>query len=217
MLENIKAAIFDMDGTLIDSMWVWGKIDMEYLTNRGISLPSDLREKIEHLGFLDVAKYFKERFQLPHTIDEITAEWSKMAYTEYEKNVKLKPGAADFLKMLKDKGIKIGLATSNSMELLEVVLKKNNIYDYFDNITTTDEVSRGKDFPDVYLLCAKRLGIEPSDCVVFEDILPAVRGAKAAGMKVVAVYDEYSAPQRDEILNLADSFIEHYDELRQAI
>lgn len=101
--------------------------------------------------------------------------------------------------------------------LLEVALKNNNIYNYFDCITTTSEVNRGKNFPDVYLLSAKKLEVEPEQCIVFEDILPAVIGAKSAGMKVVGVHDLYSESQKDDIMNKADLYIVEYDELTKAV
>lgn len=217
MLKNIKGAIFDMDGTLIDSMWVWSKIDEEYLNKRNISLPNNLKQDIEHMGFAEVAQYFKDRFNISDTIEEIQKEWSNMAFHQYAHNVSLKPGAKEFLSLLKSKGIKIALATSNSKPLIEIALKNNDIYHFFDSITTTDEVSRGKDFPDVYLLAAERLILEPSECVVFEDILPAVKGAKAAGMIVIGVHDPYSEYQKEAIVSFADMYICKYDELTKVV
>lgn len=217
LTSNIKAAIFDMDGTIIDSMWVWDVIDVNFLGRRNIELPSDLRVAIEHLSFLEVAEYFKSRFNLPDSLEEIMNEWNDMAYNEYKHNVDLKPGAKDYLLELKDLGIKLGLATSNCKLLIETVLKKHEVYNLFDVITTTDEVERGKNFPDVYLLTADRLKVNPENCVVFEDILPAVRGAKAAGMKVVAVHDEYSDYQKEHIMKEADKYILEYSELTKAV
>lgn len=213
MLTNIKAAIFDLDGTLIDSMWVWGKIDEDYFGNRSMDLPINLKSQIEHLSFDDTAAYFKSNFGILDTIEEIKKEWLDIAYVEYLNNVKLKPGVIEFLTLLKSLNIKIGLATSNSKPLLEAVLEANGIYHYFDSITLTDEVSRGKNFPDVYLLAAKRLGTKPEECIVFEDILPAVKGAKAAGMRVVGVYDDFSKEQREDIIIHADKYIIEYHEL----
>jgi HAD superfamily hydrolase (TIGR01509 family) len=215
MLNNIKAAIFDLDGTLVDSMWVWGKVDEDFLNNRGIEVPEDLRENIEHLGYKETARYFKERFNLTENIEEIVDEWNNMAFEEYAKNINLKSGAKEYLASLKAKGIKIALATSNSNMLLEASLRKNNILQYFDSITTTNEVERGKNFPDVYLLAAKKLGVSPSECIVFEDILPAVMGAKSAGMKVVGVHDIFSEHQKEDIIKIADYFISKYDELAE--
>ncbi|PRR78402.1 2-deoxyglucose-6-phosphate phosphatase [Clostridium liquoris] len=217
MFKDIKAAIFDMDGTLIDSMWVWKTVDIEYLMKRNITPPDDLRENIEHLSFSETAKYFKERFNLNESIEAIIAEWNDIALKEYTNNVKLKPGAKEFLTLLKSNEIKIGLATSNCDMLLEVALKNNNIYDYFDCITTTNEVNRGKNFPDVYLLCAEKLEVAPTKCIVFEDILPAVIGAKAAGMKVIGVHDLYSENQKEDIMRLADLYIFQYNELTKAV
>lgn len=213
MLRDIKGAIFDMDGTLIDSMWVWDKIDVDFLKKRNIELPSDLRENIEHLSFDDTAEYFKKRFNLKDSADEIKNEWNNMAYYEYAHNVPLKPYAKEYLSMLKSHGIKIGLATSNSILLLETVLKKHNIYKFFDNITTTNETGKSKNFPDVYLLSAKKLNIVPCSCIVFEDILPAIIAAKAAGMKVVGVFDSYSEPHWSQIMRISDLSIKSYYEL----
>jgi haloacid dehalogenase superfamily, subfamily IA, variant 3 with third motif having DD or ED len=217
MLKNVKGAIFDMDGTLIDSMWVWSKIDEEYLEKRNIDLPENLKEEIEHMSFSEVALYFKNRFNLPDTIEEIQDEWNNMAVHHYANDVKLKPGAREFLSLLKSKGIKLGLATSNCKLLIEIALKKNDIYDFFDSITTTDEVTRGKDFPDIYLLAAKRLSLKPEECVVFEDILPAVKGAKSANMLVIGVHDLYSEYQKQDIINYADMYISKYTELTKAV
>ena len=217
MLTDIKAAIFDLDGTLIDSMWVWGKKDEDYFKNRNMNLPSNLKNQIEHLSFDETAVYFKNNFNISDTIDEIKKEWIDFAYVEYLNNVKLKPGVVEFLSLLKTMKIKIGLATSNSKSLLEAALKSNDIYHYFDSITLTDEVSRGKNFPDVYLLAAQKLGVKPDECIVFEDILPAIKGAKAAGMKVVGVYDDSAKDQRDDIISHADMYIIEYNELTTAI
>lgn len=213
MLTNIKAAIFDLDGTLVDSMWIWEKIDINYLKKRNIELPEDLRQCIEHLSFLETAKYFKDRFNLPENVEVIAAEWNHMALEEYSNTVKLKKGAKEFLTLLKTKGLKIALATSNSAPLLEAALKANGIFELFDIICRTDEVNRGKNFPDVYLLASERLGVSPDNCIVFEDLVPAVMGAKSAGMKVVAVHDLYSECQREKLEELADHYILNYEDL----
>lgn len=213
MLKDIKGAIFDLDGTLVDSTWVWKQIDNDYLKSKGYTVPDNLHSEISHLSFTQVAGYFKEKFNLSDSIDDILNDWHNMAYNHYSQNVKLKDGVKEFLDDLKKKNIKIALATSNSRPLLEVCLKNNNIYDYFDSITTTDEVSRGKNFPDVYLLAASKINVNPNECVVFEDIPAAIKGAKLADMKVVAVYDEYSTTEKQELINISDKYIHSYKEL----
>lgn len=217
MIKNIKAAIFDMDGTIVDSMWVWDEIDFEYLAKHNAVATPTLKHDIAHLSFDEVALYFKNAFNLPYTTAEIQQHWNEMAYDKYCNKVKLKPGIRSFLELLKARGIKIALATSNNTLLLEACLKANGIYDYFDVITLTSEVSRGKDFPDVYLLTAEKLQVNPCDCIVFEDILPAIKGAKSAGMTVVGVYDEYSKLHHEEIKIHADNFIVEYDEIETAV
>lgn len=217
MLNNIKAAIFDMDGTIVDSMWVWDDIDYEYLRKHGLAVPNTLKDDIAHLNFHQVALYFKNTFCLPYEPDEIEEHWNEMALEAYKTKVKLKPGVLEFLEELRRKNIKIALATSNNTLLLEACLKANNIYDFFESITLTSEVSRGKDFPDVYLLSADKLSVRPEDCIVFEDLLPAIQGAKKAGMKVIGVYDEYSKEQHNSMKAEADKFIESYCDLLSAI
>lgn len=213
MLTNIKAVIFDLDGTLVDSMWVWSQIDVDYLNLKGYDMPDDLRNDIVHLSFSQTAVYFKQRFNLRDSIKQILEDWHNMAFNHYANNVKLKSGVRDFLNYLKSCNIKIALATSNSFPLLKACLENNEIYNYFDSITTTDEVHNGKNCPDVYLLAANKLGVNPENCLVFEDILPAIQGAKAANMKVIAVRDEECLDSKDDLLKYADKYINSFVEL----
>lgn len=212
-MNNIKAAIFDLDGTLVDSMWVWEQIDIDYLSEHGHAVPKNLSDEITHLSFTQTAEYFKNRFLLEDTIENIITTWNTMAYYHYLNNVKLKPGVLEYLIHLKERGIKIALATSNSPTLLEATLKSNKIYHLFDCITTTDEVKRNKNYPDIYLLSAEKLNVAPKECIVFEDIIAAVNGAKLAKMKVVAVYDKYSEHQKDTLQSTADKYIYDYFDL----
>lgn len=212
-MENFKAVIFDLDGTLIDSMGVWAKIDEEYLSSFGHVVPENLQEEITHLTLSETANYFKLKFNIKDEVSAIIAKWHEMALSHYSNNIKLKDSVVDFLNLLKEKNIKIALATSNSIPLLESTLKNNNIYHYFDAITTTEEVNKSKDNPDIYLLSAKKLNVQPKDCLVFEDIVQAVKGAKKAGMTVYAIYDKSSESQKDELTKLADKYILGFNEL----
>ena len=212
-MNNIKAAIFDLDGTLVDSMWVWEQIDIDFLKSKGYTPPKDLKDDITHLTFNQTAEYFKNRFNLSDSIDEITDTWHNMAYSFYSSKVKLKPGVISFLNKLKSLDIKIGLATSNSIALLEATLKNNGIYHLFDAITVTEEVKKSKENPDVYLLCANKLNVPPENCIVFEDIIAAVKGAKLAGMKVIGVYDKASEDQEELLSKACDKYIYDYNEL----
>lgn len=213
MFSNIKAAIFDLDGTLVDSMGLWSDIDKNYLKKFNHSVPEGLQDDICHLNFQETAAYFKNRFNIPDSLDTIMADWHTMAHDAYCTSIKLKKGVKEFLQYLKDSDIKIALATSNSNDLLEAVLKANDIYSYFDAVTTTAEVQRNKEFPDVYLLAAQKLSVAPENCMVFEDLITAIKGAKKGNMKVVGVYDEWNEDQWSLIKEVSDYAIKDYNEL----
>lgn len=214
MLKNKKAVIFDLDGTLIDSMWMWRDIDIEYLGRFGIPLPETLQRDISGMSFSETAVYFKETFAIPDSLDEIKKTWNEMAFYKYTHEVPLKPGALEFLKRLKERGIRTGIATSNSKELVDAVIESLNISRYLDEIHTSCEVEKGKPAPDIYLLVAESLGVKPEECLVFEDIPEGLLAGKRAGMKVCAVEDDFSMAMTDEKKELADYYICHYDEVK---
>lgn len=213
MLENKEAVIFDLDGTLVDSMAVWGDIDIEYLGGMGHTVPKDLQPAIEGMGFTEVAVYFKERFQIPDSIEAIKQTWQNMAMDKYRYEVSLKPGITKFLELLKKRSIPMAVASSNHIELIKATLESHGILDYFQCIITACDVKKGKPAPDVYLAAAARLGVEPSKCLVFEDIIPGIMAGKNAGMCTCAVEDSYSVHQREEKRRLADYYIDSYEEI----
>ncbi|MCH5269905.1 MAG: HAD family phosphatase [Lachnospiraceae bacterium] len=212
-LQEFKGILFDLDGTLVDSMWMWRQIDIEYLGRFGISLPEKLQEEIEGMSFSETAVYFKKRFSLPDSIETIKADWNAMTAYKYRHEVFFKEGVQDFLKVCKNQNMKLGVATSNSRELVEIAAQALSLYDYMDCIMTACEVEKGKPSPDIYLAVAAKLQIPPSECLVFEDILPGIEAGKAAGMKVCAVADAYSEDVRERKAAMADYFIDTYLEL----
>lgn len=210
MLNNIEAVIFDLDGTLVDSMWMWREIDVEYLSKFGIEVPNDLQQAVEGMSFSETAQYFKDRFNLPDPIEVIKAQWNQMAWDKYGNEVALKKGVIEFLEELRRSGIKTGIATSNSKELVEHVLKSLNITQYFDSVRTSCEAKKGKPAPDIYLLVAKDLQVDPKDCLVFEDLALGIMAGKSAGMRVCTVFDPYSEDDIDRKRELADYYIDTY-------
>jgi HAD superfamily hydrolase (TIGR01509 family) len=213
MLENIDAVIFDLDGTLIDSMWMWESIDVEYLSRFGIEMPCDLQRQIEGMSFSETAVYFKERFQLSDSLDQIKDCWNKMAWDKYYYEVYLKDGVNDFLNYLKNQSVSAGIATSNSRQLVDLIISKHQLKDYFISIRTSCEVAKGKPSPDIYLRVAQDLQVQPGRCLVFEDVIQGIIAGKNAGMKVCAVYDEFSEKDRKEKIKLADYYVNSFHEV----
>ena len=208
-MEEIKykGAIFDLDGTLIDSMGIWRQIDEDFLGKRGFEVPSDYLDAITSKGFEAAADYTIERFGFSETREEILREWYDMAIYAYSNTVPLKKGAKEYLEMLKQQNIKMAVATASDRQLVIPALTNNGILNMFDNITTIQEVTRGKGFPDVYDKAATKMGVNPKECIVFEDILAGINGARMGGYRAVAIYDEHSVDSVDEIKELADVYI----------
>ncbi|MCI8357805.1 MAG: pseudouridine synthase [Lachnospiraceae bacterium] len=211
--EHIDAVIFDLDGSLVDSTWVWKAIDVEYLNRFGIKPPPDLHHLIGGRSFHETAAYFKELFHIPDEVEQIKADWNRMARERYSSEVPLKAGADAFLAACRTKRLKLGIATSNSRELAENVLSAHGLKGYFDCIMTSREVTKGKPAPDIYLAAAQALGVPPERCLVFEDIVHGIQAGKAAGMCVCAVYDDASVYQDAEKRELADYYIHDFREL----
>jgi len=213
ILDNKEAVIFDLDGTLVDSMWIWKSIDIEYLGSIGHDLPDDLQKCIEGMSFYETAQYFKKRFDISKSPEEIIDDWNRMAFDKYSNEVTLKNGAADFLNYLKENNKKIGIATSNSKVLAYEALKRKGIFDLFDVILTGDECGKGKPEPDVYINTANALNVDCQSCLVFEDLPAGITAGNRAGMETVAIFDEYSEYQWEYKKEIANHFIWDYTEI----
>lgn len=213
-LPEFDAAVFDLDGTLFDSMQFWNKLDEVFLAKRGIKIvPEDYLLAIAHLGALETALYTIKRFDLSETPEEMMAEWHNDALIYYKNSVKLKPGAYEYLTFLRKAGKKLAVATASSEELYIPALERCGILNLFDAFAEVGECERKKGFPDVYELACGRMGAEPAKTIVFEDIYIAVRGAKAGGFFTVGVYDSTSERDTELIRQTADMFITGFDEL----
>lgn len=208
-----EALIFDLDGTLVDSMWMWKEIDREYLGRFGIGLPDDLQKNIEGMSLSETAVYFKEHFSIPDDLETMKKDWILMAGHKYRYEVPMKPGAVKLLSVCKEKGIKLGIATSNSIELVDCINKAHHIEDYFSCIVTGCQIIKSKPAPDIYLTAASRLSVNPLKCLVFEDIIPGIMAGKNAGMQVCAVADRYSERDWEEKKKLADFYLTSYEEI----
>ncbi len=214
MIKDIEAVIFDMDGSLVDSMWIWKDIDIEYLTRYGYQVTDEMvdafQAEIEGMSFAETAQWVSTHFDIPRTTQEMMDDWNDMAWEKYEKEVFLKPGVSEFLKECVKRELKLGIASSNSRELIENVIRARGLEGVFQVIRTGSDGLRGKPAPDVYLTTAAELGVAPEVCLVFEDVVAGIKAGKAAGMRVCAVEDAYSEKQREEKKQLADYYIEDY-------
>lgn len=213
---DFTAAVFDLDGTLFDSMWFWSGLDAAFLKKRGIDeVPNDYLLAIAHLGALETAIYTKERFGLADSPEELMEEWHDEAVRFYTNDVQLKDGALAYLNMLRARGIKLGVATASSPELYMPALRRLGIAELFSAFADVNECARKKGFPDVYELACSRMGAAKEDTVVFEDICIAVCGAKDGGFRTVGVYDSASECDREKIIARADAFITNFADLIQ--
>lgn len=204
---NFQAAIFDLDGTLLNSMGVWEQIDIEFLKKRSLTATKNYVAEICARSFEEAAQYTIDLFGLNESVSAIIEEWNCMAVSKYKNDVTLMPYALGYLRRLKDEKVKLAVATGLPEELYLPCLHNNGIYDLFDAICSTEQVEHGKEHPDVFLLTAKELGISPQECLVFEDVLPAVKSAKQVGMTVYGVYDKYSEHHQAEIKAIADGYL----------
>lgn len=215
-LNAFDAAIFDMDGTIMDSLGIWERIDYDFLEKkRGIKVPHDYVHDIAAMSFSEIAQYTKARFNLPDTPQQLMQEWTDMAIYEYSHNVLLKPFVKAFIEYLKNSGKKIVLCTSSPEYFFKPALKNNGIYDLFDAFANTCEAGEGKNSPKVYLLAAQKAGVPPEKCIVFEDVISAAVSAKKSGMTVCGVYDERSRSRQEELRAVCDIYITGFNELME--
>ena len=211
---DFQCAIFDLDGTLINSTGVWNKVDEDFFNRRNVIMPPEFPQVIKTHTLMSGAVYIKDRLSLPESSEDIVKEWHDAAVYAYHNDVRIKPYVKELLELLKNSyGYKIGLATSNTHELYDQCLINNGIYDYFDSFTQSDEVERLKGFPDIYEKSAERMGVPKEECIVFEDVYQAVKGARMGNFFTVAVEDSASADDREEIIKIADVYIKSFREL----
>ena len=206
--------IFDMDGTLIDSMKYWRNVGAEYLERKGIEGDNDeLLEQVQTMTMLESAEAFKEAFDLSGTPQAIVREMEDMIAMHYLTDIELKPGAADYLYALREEDIWLCIATATPEPLACACLERLGILDCFAFVLSVDELGVSKERPDIFLECAWRLGADPEEIAVFEDAYYAARTAKMAGFYVVGVYDSDNDRHWKDMHRVCDETIMSWDEL----
>lgn len=209
---KLTGAIFDLDGTLIDSMSMWDTIAEDYLKKQGIQPNADVREAVRAMSIQQVCEHFCSEYGLALGPEEITSGINSMVEDFYFHRAPLKDGVKEMLENLKNRGVKMCVATATDRYLVEAALRLNNITQYFERIFTCTEACAGKDQPDIFLQALDFLGTDKKETLVFEDALYAIKTAKAAGFTVVALYDESASQQQNEIKKLADFYFKSFIE-----
>lgn len=205
----LKGAIFDLDGTLLDSMFIWDTIGEDYLRTLGKEPHENLKEAFMTLTLEEAAEYYREHYGVTLSVKEIVDGVNAMVEGIYRTKVTPKSGVTDYLRLLKDNGVKMCIATVTDRYLVEETLERLGILHYFSGIFTCAQVGYGKDKPIIYRKALEQLGTPKEDTYVFEDALYALKTARADGFPTVGVYDRHENRQ-DELKNLADYYIRDF-------
>ena len=212
-MENvkIKGAIFDMDGTLIDSLifwdYYWRELGKKFMGIDGFKPIEEVDRAVRTMITLDASKFIKERYNLAQSIEELYAFVNDLIKHFYREIVKEKLGATELLEYLKDKGIKICLATATDMENVKIAIKACDLEKYFDAVLSCADIGKGKDKPDIYIKAIEELKMNKDDVCVFEDSFVAIETAKSIGVKTVGIFDINNFGQ-DRLKASSDYYLE---------
>ena len=210
-----KAALFDLDGTLLDSLYVWKHIDVQFFASRGMGIPEGYGRAVAGLSYRECAEYTVKNYLPEENWQDIVDEWMRMAREEYALRVPLKPGGREYLRMLRRAGVKLAVTTSMPESLFRPCIERHGLVDLFDALCSTEDTGgRGKAGGEVFLLAAERLGVEPGECAVFEDVLDCLQGAKRAGMRAYCVKDRHSEKDFPEMEKIADGMLDNILDMR---
>ena len=207
--------IFDMDGTLIDSNGIWRDVDIAFLDKRGLPYTKEYYEGVAHTIFPLAAVFTKEYCKLEESCEEIMAEWMEMAGDMYATSVTVKPGVRDYLEQCRQRGQQMMVLTSSVPQHCHTALTHLGLMDYFEKIVFAQELGLEKKNPECFRKAAQIMGVAPEDCTVYDDSVAACRGAKAAGMTAVGVYDEFFDMTWDEMQKVCDQYILSFEELTE--
>ena len=212
-MKKYKGAIFDIDGTLLDSMPIWDNVAVIYLESRGVKPRPGLNDELLKLGGHEIPQYFRVEYGIKESVDEIKHAIQSLLEDFYHNAAPLKDGVISLLEELSSDGVKMCVATATDRYLIKPALERCGIIDFFERIFTCGEEKTSKNNPDIYIRAAKFLGTGISDTIVFEDALYAIKSAKKAGFAVAGVYDLAFLENQDEIKGICDYYFESLLEL----
>ena len=204
--------LFDLDGTLIDSMRQWSQKMLLILERENIPYPEDLIQKITPLGDRKTAEYFI-RLGVKKTAEEILAAMDEYARDEYAHKIPLKPYVKEYLVQLKRRGASLYVLTASPHALTDVCLKRNGVWDCFENVWSTDDFGLVKSEPQIYHAVAAKLGGREEDILFFDDNLLALTAAKKAGLQTVGVFDASSLSSEEDFRRCSDRYIHSFQDL----
>lgn len=213
MQNMMKAAIFDMDGTLIDSMEQWRSLNASFLREQGVSLSRDQEEDLRSMTGRMVVDYAKENFGVETSFDLLVSRALKAMEPLYLAGMPLKPGAREYLQRLGARGVKRVLFTATHARLALIALNRMELTRELDYIICTDMLGGSKSDPAMFDRVCGIIGEKNGDCVMFEDAVYAMRGARAAGLGVIGITDETNVRDREDIRAVCDRVIDSYDEM----
>lgn len=212
-MTDYNAIIFDMDGTLIDSLNIWVETDKRFAQKYGKTYDSDLSSAMKTMHFESACEFLVQNLGLDISPKQAAKELIEIVTDFYLNDTPLKPSVREYLTLQRDKGIKMCVATSNDKSLASATLKNLGILEMFDFIITSDEVGSSKDSPEIFKIAAERLGSTPEKTLVFEDSLHALKSASQAGFYTVGIYDEFHIDDTKELEQNTQIIINNYTEL----
>lgn len=213
LLKDIKGAIFDLDGTILDSMFIWSDIGYKFLEMKNIQVPEGSDQQFTTMSLQQAAEYYIEHFDNTATIEGIINDINMLVESFYFNEVLKKEGVEEFLQFLKDKGVKMCIATATDKYMVEKALERNGLLHYFSEIFTCNGVGAGKDTPKIYDVALEHLGTEKKNTFVFEDALYAIVTANKADYNVIGIKDVSEKAEPEEIKKHCKAFIENYSEI----
>lgn len=207
-------AIFDMDGTLLDSMYFWRNLDQTYMESKGIELTDKLRDAMKGLTMKETIAYINEHFGFNDSAEDLSRAAREAMAAFYRDDVELKEGVREYLDYLRDQGVLMAVATLTPMSLTKPALEKHGIWDYFETVLTCSDLGINKHTPEVFEMAATHMGCTPAEAAVFEDTPRSLQSAVEGGFYSVLVYDEHMADEQVSVRDIADAYCVDMNELR---